>query len=401
MACIVWQTAEYGAVAESAEIPDDVPVFALFNASKHIRLPDKIDHALHCPVALRLTATSLDFRQIKGGPSGSHGSGGASKDDGFIEGITRARTERGEELPHPTAQWQSIQFADVVYVKAYSEPCEDPGKTAMQLGIPAAFRVNWCPRVPKATGCCSGGDDTSADRVFASAIFVFGTSPLAPYDQDTDSEEDEIKEEDDAPVEGAGDVKASPVPVDEAAAHNKHQLHKNLVVSRQWALKVFQRAFPDRYQLLQSRLPTPMISRTGSRTRMSEPDLKTDAEALTAAPAQVVLTRDVSSDIISAAGVKREKGGKGKRFHHHHHRSDRIEVSMSSRRKLLVFINPVGGQGKAVQIYEHEIAPLFQHARIEAEVVGAHPRTVLLRFFAPCCHGQARWYAFMLLPDVQ
>jgi hypothetical protein len=44
-------------------------------------------------------------------------------------------------------------------------------------------------------------------------------------------------------------------------------------------------------------------------------------------------------------------------------------AQMSAHRRLLVFINPVGGRKTAVKIYESDVAPLLRHARIEAEVV--------------------------------
>ena len=41
----------------------------------------------------------------------------------------------------------------------------------------------------------------------------------------------------------------------------------------------------------------------------------------------------------------------------------------TGKRRLLVFINPVGGAGKAVEIFEQEVAPLFRHARIDVDVI--------------------------------
>ncbi|KAM8934262.1 ceramide kinase-like [Pelodytes ibericus] len=62
---------------------------------------------------------------------------------------------------------------------------------------------------------------------------------------------------------------------------------------------------------------------------------------------------------------------------------ERIHLSGDTRpRKLLVFINPFGGRGKATKIYRTKICPLFELAGIEVDVIETtranHARDVIL-----------------------
>nr|KAE8927889.1 hypothetical protein PF009_g21954 [Phytophthora fragariae] len=47
---------------------------------------------------------------------------------------------------------------------------------------------------------------------------------------------------------------------------------------------------------------------------------------------------------------------------------DAVEVVSRPKRKFLVMVNPVSGQGRAVQIYENKVAPVFRFANVETEV---------------------------------
>jgi diacylglycerol kinase family enzyme len=54
-----------------------------------------------------------------------------------------------------------------------------------------------------------------------------------------------------------------------------------------------------------------------------------------------------------------------------------------TRRRLLVFVNPVGGPGKALEIFTADVAPMFRHAQIDVELVGTSP--VWAVFVNDCC----------------
>jgi hypothetical protein len=338
-------------------VPTDVPVFAVFNASRHVRLPDKIDHALHCPVALRLTATALEFKQLEvtPAPDGTAPMSPVGKNPHIS--VVRTRTETGDELPHPTQDWQRINFADIVFVKSYTEPCEDAGNTSLQLCIPAAFRVNWCPYVGgDSSGCCSSAPERH--RIFATAIFVFGTSPLSHYD-DLMIDEDEEGE-----VETGSETKSEPVPQPSPVAAIELG---NLNAARHWALRVFERAFPQRFVSLDKKRSSTSIHGTPT---VSSSDLTLDHEGLPMPAHTVAVSREVSNTdetgSIDINRLNKMRVGRGKS-----RRSGAASkyALLSAHRRLLVFINPVGGRKMAVKIYENDVAPLLRHARIEAEVV--------------------------------
>ena len=41
-------------------------------------------------------------------------------------------------------------------------------------------------------------------------------------------------------------------------------------------------------------------------------------------------------------------------------------------RRLLVFINPIGGNGKATRVFNDQVAPLFDIAGIDTTVIGKY-----------------------------
>ncbi|KAG7378311.1 Sphingosine kinase 2 [Phytophthora pseudosyringae] len=47
---------------------------------------------------------------------------------------------------------------------------------------------------------------------------------------------------------------------------------------------------------------------------------------------------------------------------------DELEVVERSQRKFLVLVNPVSGPGRALQIYENKVAPVFRFANVDTEV---------------------------------